>query len=312
MSLGKKDFLSIGDFSADELMEVIDLAIEQKKAWHEGRLERTHTGRVLACVFHKPSLRTRVSFEVAMQSLGGTSLYLTDRELGIGSREDPADVGRVFSRYVDALMIRTFDHGLVEALAEHATIPVINGLTDLLHPCQVMADLMTIKERRGSLDDLTVVFVGDGNNMSRSWVHASARLGFRVVLAVPEGYGIDGGFVAQAYGERGTLFSQVHDPIEAVAGADVVYTDVWTSMGQEEEAARRREAFARFQVNEKLMAHAPASAMVLHCLPAHRGEEITHGVIESEQSVVFDEAENRLHAQRAILSLLVPAAGPRG
>jgi len=309
--MSRKDFLSIRDFGAEELRAVINLAIMQKEQWHKGTLERTHVGRVLACVFHKPSLRTRVSFEVAMQSLGGTSLYLTDRELGIGSREDPADVGRVLSRYVDAIMIRTFDHELVETLARNATIPVINGLTDLLHPCQVMADLMTIQEYRGNFEDLTVVFVGDGNNMSRTWINASARLGFRLVLAVPEGYGIDKQFVVDAYTGHESLFRQVHDPVEAVHDADVVYTDVWASMGQEDEAARRRRAFAEFQVNSDLMSHAPAHALILHCLPAHRGEEITHDVIESKQSVVFDEAENRLHAQRALLSLLVAPAGPR-
>ncbi len=308
MKLSRKDFLSIADFTRDELLGIVDLALEQKAAARAGRLPRTHTGRVLACVFHKPSLRTRVSFEVAMHSLGGSSLYLTDRELGIGSREDPRDVARVFSRYVDALMVRTFDHGLIEQLARYATIPVINGLTDRLHPCQVMADLLTIREHRGSLDDLHVVFVGDGNNMSRSWVNASARLGLRLTLAVPEGYGIDPEFVREAWGGEPDGYREVHDPAEAVRDADVIYTDVWASMGQEAEADERRRAFARFQVNEALVARAPEHAIVLHCLPAHRGEEITEGVIEGPRSVVFDQAENRLHAQRAILSLLVPPA----
>jgi ornithine carbamoyltransferase len=309
MALSKKDFISIADFSKAELEEIIDLALSQKRQQRAGELARTHTGRVLACIFHKPSLRTRVSFEVAMHSLGGTSLYLTDKELGIGSREAPEDVARVLSRYVSAIMIRTFDNKIVEDLAHHSSIPVINGLTDLLHPCQIMADLMTIREHRGGLEDLTVVFVGDGNNVARSWINASARLGFRFVLACPDGYGVDDAFVAGAYGGRNNLYAEINDARKAVCEASVVYTDVWASMGQEGEAAARRQAFEPFQVNEALMAAAPSNALVLHCLPAHRGEEITHGVIESERSVVFDEAENRLHAQRAILSLLIPPGG---
>jgi len=310
LALSKKDFISIADFEKNELEEIIDLAIRQKKQQRAGTLERTHVGRVLACIFHKPSLRTRVSFEVAMHNLGGTSLYLTDKELGIGSREAPEDVARVLSRYVSGIMIRTFDNKIAEDLARHASIPVINGLTDLLHPCQIMADLMTIQEHRGSLDDMTVVFVGDGNNVARSWVNASARFGFHFVLACPKGYGIDDEFIAGAYRNSAVgLYREANDPAEAVREADVVYTDVWASMGQEGEAAARKKAFEGFQVNESLMGKAPSSAVVLHCLPAHRGEEITHGVLESERSLVFDEAENRLHAQRAILSLLIPAGG---
>jgi len=311
VALSKKDFVSIADFTRAELEEIIDVAVRQKKEHRAGTLPRTHVGRVLACIFHKPSLRTRVSFEVAMHNLGGTSLYLTDKELGIGSREAPEDVARVLSRYVSGIMIRTFDNAIVEDLARYASIPVINGLTDLLHPCQIMADLMTIQEHRGNLDELSVVFVGDGNNVARSWVNASARLGFRFVLACPAGYGIDADFVRGAYGDEGPSgrYAEINDPAEAVAGADVVYTDVWASMGQEDQAAQRRRAFEGFQVNEDLMGKAPANAVVLHCLPAHRGEEITHGVLESERSLVFDEAENRLHAQRAILSLLIPPGG---
>ncbi|MDH3196868.1 MAG: ornithine carbamoyltransferase [Candidatus Krumholzibacteria bacterium] len=311
MRLSQKDFVSITDFTAPELEGIIDLAIAQKAAHAAGKLARTHVGRVLACIFHKPSLRTRVSFEVAMHNLGGTSLYLTDKELGVGTREAVEDVARVLSRYVDGVMIRTFDNALVEALARHATVPVINGLTDLLHPCQIMADLMTVKEHRGNLKDLTVVFIGDGNNVARSWVNASARLGFDFVLACPAGYGIVEDFVRGAYGDAPVRTRQVHDAAEAVREADVVYTDVWTSMGQEAGAEERRRAFAGFQINAELMARAPRRAVILHCLPAHRGEEITHEMIESEQSLVFDEAENRLHTQRALLSLLVAPAGGR-
>jgi ornithine carbamoyltransferase len=309
MPLSKKDFVSIAEFDRAELEEIIELAIRQKKEHREGMLERTHVGRVLACIFHKPSLRTRVSFEVAMHNLGGTSLYLTDKELGIGSREAPEDVARVMSRYVSGIMIRTFDNRVVEELARHASVPVINGLTDLLHPCQVMADLMTIQEHRGSLEDLKVVFVGDGNNVARSWVNASAKLDLELILACPKGFGISDEFLADAYRGGSGRFSEVNDPAEAVAKADVVYTDVWASMGQEDEAAARRKAFEPFQVNEELMSKAPRNALVMHCLPAHRGEEITHGVLESERSIVFDEAENRLHVQRAIISLLIPGGG---
>ncbi len=309
MAISKKDFISIADYTADELREILRVAREQKAQMKAGKLERTHVGRSLACIFHKPSLRTRVSFELAMHNLGGTSLYLTDKELGIGSREAPEDVARVLSRYVSGIMIRTFDNGIVETLARHATVPVINGLTDLLHPCQVMADLMTIEERRGNLDDLTVVFIGDGNNVARSWINASARLSFNFVLACPEGYEVEESFVENAYKNTGGTYKVLHDPQEAVKHADVVYTDVWTSMGQEAEAAKRLADFSGFQINAGLMAKAPSGAIILHCLPAHRGEEITHEAIESGQSAVFDQAENRLHVQRAILSLLIPPGG---
>ncbi len=311
MALSNKDFLAISDYHRGELQTILDTAIAQKKQHHAGTLDRTHVGKVLACIFHKPSLRTRVSFEVAMHNLGGTSLYLTDKELGIGSREAPEDVARVLSRYVDGIMIRTFDQEMIVALARHSSIPVINGLTDLLHPCQVMADLQTILEHRGNLDDLTVTFIGDGNNMSRSWVNASARFGFRFVLACPQGYGIEPEFIKDAYGGDASLYKEVSDPAEAVSESDVIYTDVWTSMGQEAEKEKRLKAFDGFQVNEGLMSKAPSSAIILHCLPAHRGEEITHEAMESEQSKVFDQAENRLHAQRAILSHLIPAGGKR-
>jgi ornithine carbamoyltransferase len=306
MTVFTRHFLSIADHSPQFLREVLDLAIKQKKQQQAGTLERSHVGRVLACIFHKPSLRTRVSFEVAMHSLGGTSLYLTDKELGIGSREAPEDVGRVLSRYLDGVMIRTFDQEMVEFLAVNSTIPVINGLTDLLHPCQVMADLQTVIEHRGSLDGLRVVFVGDGNNMVRSWINASAKFGFDFTLARPEGYGVDPEFVKAAYAGGEVRYRETSDPAEAVTRADVVYTDVWTSMGQEAEKQKRRRDFQGFQVNAELMSKAPSNAIILHCLPAHRDEEITHEAIESEQSKVFDQAENRLHAQRAILSLLIP------
>jgi ornithine carbamoyltransferase len=310
MGLTKKDFISIADHERAALEEIIDLGTKQKAQLRSGRLIPTHTGKTLACIFHKPSLRTRVSFEVAMHQLGGDSLYLTDAEIGIGSREAPQDVARVLSRYVSAVMIRTFDQGIVETMAKHATVPVINGLTDLLHPCQIMADLMTIQEHRGKLDDLTVTFIGDGNNVVRSWINAAVKFNFRFVLACPKGYGIEPSFVKKALGAA-DLYSEINDPVEAVKKADVLYTDVWASMGQEDEAGKRKSDFAGFQLNDELLRRSPGHSVVLHCLPAHRGEEITDGVLESERSLVFEEAENRLHVQRALLSLLIEPSGGR-
>lgn len=306
MPLSQKHFLSIADYTKQELEELITLAIHQKALVASNKLERTHTGKTLVCVFHKPSLRTRVSFEIAMHQLGGNSMYITEREIGIDSREAPQDVARVLSRYASAVMIRTFDHEIVETLAEFSDIPVINGLTDLLHPCQVLADLMTIQEHRGNFKNLKVVFVGDGNNVARSWINACSKFSFEFVLACPEGYGVAKEFSDRVMGNGTDLYREMHDPAEAVKDADVIYTDVWASMGQEGEAAKRKKDFAGFQLNSALMSKAPANAVVLHCLPAHRGEEITDEVIESKQSLVFDQAENRLHAQRALLFSLIP------
>ena len=311
MTLSKKDFVSIADHSREELEGIIALAIEQKGQLKSGGLPPTLAGRTLACIFHKPSLRTRVSFEVAMHQLGGDSLYLTDKEIGVGSREAPQDVARVLSRYTSAVMIRTFDQAIVDTMAKYATVPVINGLTDLLHPCQVLADLMTIREHRGNLDDLTVAFIGDGNNVARSWIHAGAKFNIRVVLACPEGYGVEPEFIEKAMGGK-DLYREINDAREAVRNADVLYTDVWASMGQEDEAAKRKREFAAFQLNDELVAQSPDHSIVLHCLPAHRDEEITDSVIESERSLVFEEAENRLHTQRALLSLLIQPIGGRG
>ncbi len=311
MTLSKKDFVSIADYTREELEEIIGLAIEQKAQLRAGGLAATLSGRTLACIFHKPSLRTRVSFEVAMHQLGGDSLYLTDKEIGIGSREAPQDVARVLSRYVSAIMIRTFDQRIVDTMAKFATVPVVNGLTDLLHPCQIMADLMTIQEHRGNLDDLTVAFIGDGNNVARSWINAASKLDIRVILACPKGYGVEQEFVEKALGGK-DLYREINEPREAVQNTDVLYTDVWASMGQEDEAIGRKREFAAFQLTDELLAHAPDHSIVLHCLPAHRDEEITDSVIESKRSLVFDQAENRLHVQRALLSLLIEPIGGRG
>jgi ornithine carbamoyltransferase len=305
MPFSQKHFLSIADYTRPELEELITLAIHQKALLASNKLQPTHTGKTLVCIFHKPSLRTRVSFEIAMHQLGGNSMYITEREIGIDSREAPQDVSRVLSRYASAVMIRTFDHEIVETLAEFSDVPVINGLTDLLHPCQLLADLMTIQEHRGNFKNLKVVFVGDGNNVARSWINACSKFSFEFVVACPKGYGVAREFSDRVLGNGTELYREINDPVEAVKGADVVYTDVWASMGQEAEAEKRKKEFEGFQVNAALMAKASSNAIVLHCLPAHRGEEITDEVIESKQSLVFDQAENRLHTQRALLFSLI-------
>ena len=303
MLSGRKDFLSILDYSTEELQGFIDLCLEQKPLARKFELEPTHPGRVLACIFHKPSLRTRISFEVAIRQLGGTSLYLTDKEIGIGSREAPKDVGAVLSRYVDAIMIRTFDQQMVAELAANASVPVINGLTDLLHPCQVMADVCTIVERFGTIEGKKVVFIGDGNNVARSWLNAAARFPFSLVLSSPDGFQIEDSYLDTV---GSSDYSWIEDPREAVEGADVVYTDVWASMGQEEEIEKRKKAFRPYQVNDGLMKLAKKDSLFLHCLPAHRGDEVTDSVIDGPHSAVYEEAENRMHIQRAILCLLMP------
>jgi len=306
MKLGKKDFLSIADFSRDELITILELCARQKPQARKFQLKPTHPGRVLACIFHKPSLRTRVSFEVAMRQLGGTSLYLTDKEIGMGSREAPKDVGEVLSRYIDAIMIRTFDQGMVEELAANASVPVVNGLTDLLHPCQIMGDIFTVLEKFGSIDGKRVVFVGDGNNVARSWLNAATKFPFTFVLCSPLGYEIPESFVSKVKERGNPEYQWTSDPAEALEGAHVVYSDVWASMGQEDERAERLKVFKKYQLNEELMTCADKNHLFMHCLPAHRGEEVTDEVIDGPHSVVYDQAENRLHIQRAILALLMP------
>jgi len=306
MKLSKKDFLSIRDFSREELDTILKLCAEQKPLARAFRLRHSHPGRVLACIFHKPSLRTRLSFEVAIRQLGGTSLFITDAEVKIGSREAPRDVAKVLSRYVDGIMIRTFDQRLVEELARYADVPVINGLTDLLHPCQVLGDVFTVVEKFGTIDGKKVVFIGDGNNVARSWLNAATRFKFKFILAAPVGFQIEESFVAEARKAGNPDYEWIPDPRAAVRGADVVYTDVWTSMGQEAEKERRLKAFTGYQVNDELMKLANPNAIFMHCLPAHRGDEVTDSVIDGPHSVVYDEAENRLHIQRAIIALLMP------
>jgi ornithine carbamoyltransferase len=305
-----KDFVSLADWSAAELSAMLARAAELKQLNRRGERPQTLEGRSLAMFFEKPSLRTHVTFEAGMTQLGGHAIWLRPEQVGIGTRESAADVASNLSRWVDALVARTYSHHLVEELASVATIPVINGLTDLLHPCQVMADLQTIAERR-PLAQSAIAYVGDGNNMATSLAHAAAMLGAHMHIASPEAYQLPHAVVQQAttrarHGARLRLFA---DAADAVRGADVVYTDTWTSMGQEAEADVRRVVFAPYQVNEELMAHAKPGALFMHCLPAHRGEEVTTEVFESEASVVFDQAENRLHGQKALLlMLLAPTA----
>jgi ornithine carbamoyltransferase len=297
MKKAKRDFVAIPDFDRDGLMHLLEQA-RRLKTGREGGAPLA--GKSLAMIFRKSSTRTRVSFEVGMTQLGGHALFLSDRDSQMGRGESVHDTAKVLSGYVDGIMIRTFAHGEVEDLARHASIPVINGLTDLLHPCQVMADLQTVQEELGpELEGRTIAWIGDGNNMANSWINAAYRLGFRLRLACPEGYDPDVTILERASAVADVAVTR--DPAEACEGAHVVTTDVWASMGQEEEAGARAAAFAGFTVDAALMGRAAPEAIFLHCLPAHRGEEVSADVIDGPRSRVFQEAENRLHAQKAIL-----------
>lgn len=300
--INPKHFLALSDLDEGELLHVLDLAGELKSGERAGA---PLAGRTLAMIFKKSSTRTRVSFEVGMYQLGGSAIFLSDKTSQMGRGESIHDTAKVLSRYVDGIMIRTFEHEEVVELARHATVPVINGLTDLLHPCQLLADLQTMQEVfRRDLSGLTVAWIGDGNNMANSWVNAAVLLGFELRLACPEGYDPDPEILARAGG--GVTLTR--DPSEAATGVHVVTTDVWASMGQEDEAADRERAFKGFQIDQDIMGRADPSAIFLHCLPAHRGEEVTAEVIDGRASRVFDEAENRLHAQKALLVYLMGGA----
>lgn len=300
-----KHFLSIAELTKDEIFEIFDLTKELKEKTKRGEPHHLLKGKTLAMVFAKPSARTRISFEVGMFQLGGHALYLGPNDIGVGTREAVKDVARVLSRYNDGIMARLFGHQDIVELAQYATVPVINGLTDLLHPCQIMADAFTILEHRKTLDNLKVAFIGDGNNVANSWINFASRVPMKLALAVPEGYDPNPQILANA---RKTGISEItihRDPHEAVKNADVVYTDVWASMGQEAEAEQRKKIFRPFQVNEQLMKSARPDTYFMHCLPAHRNEEVTDSVIESPNSIVFDEAENRMHVQKAIMVKLM-------
>jgi ornithine carbamoyltransferase len=308
-----RDFLAAADVSAAELEALLDEAAALK---HEWAARRSHArqplaGRTVALLFQKPSLRTRVSFELAAQQLGGSSLYLADTDVGVGRRESAGDVARTLERWVDALVARTFRHELVEDLAEAMAVPVVNALTHREHPCQALADLLTLRERFGRLRGLVVAFVGEGNNVFASLAIAGAALGVEVRLAHPSGYGPDLGSLALARGtalRHGGRVTLTHDPRTAVEGAHAVYADTWVSMGDEAEGLERRRTFANYRVDADLMARAGPDALFLHCLPAHRGEEVTDEVIDGPRSAVFDQAENRLHVQKALLAGLLGAA----
>jgi len=301
-----QDFISIHDLTLYEFHEILDLAREIKK--NPNRFRQRLKNKILAMVFQKPSLRTRVSFEVGMLELGGEAIYLAPADIQAGTRETFYDIGKNLERWVDGIMIRTFAHENVIELAEAASIPVINGLSDLLHPCQAMADVFTLREKKGDLASLKLAYVGDGNNVCHSLLFAGAKAGMTVAVATPPGYEPKEEIVrlAQEDGQQtGFKLILTHDPEEAVLGADAVYTDVWASMGQESEREIRKKIFAPYQVNQKLMSRAAEGAVFMHCLPAHRGEEVTDEVIDSAQSIVYDQAENRLHVQKAIMLLLM-------
>jgi ornithine carbamoyltransferase len=300
------DFLTIRDFTPAEIRAFLDLAVRVKA--NPASYTDALRGQSLALIFEKPSLRTRVSFDVGIQQLGGFSVYLSPTEINLGRRESVHDVAKNLERLVQGIMIRTFAHEIVEQLAEHATIPVINGLTDASHPCQAMADVMTVLELKGRVEGMRIAYVGDGNNVANSLMYAGAQLGAHVAVATPKGFeprqdAID--WTRRRAAETGGTLCVTHVPAEAVQGADVVYTDVWASMGQEAEAMARRKIFQPYQVDGALFARAKPDALFLHCLPAHRGEEVTDDVIDSPRSAVFQQAENRLHAQKAILLTLM-------
>lgn len=300
----KRDLLTLADLTPDEIDQMLTLASDLKQRHKRGEASPLLAGKSLVLLFSKPSLRTRASFEVGITQLGGASTYIEDRDIVLGIREPLKDLGRVLSRYYDGMVIRTFAHESVVELAQASTIPVINGLTDMFHPCQILAALQTLREHFGSLKGRHIAYVGDGNNVAHSWLLGAAQMGLTLTLACPRAYQPAASVVQQARRiaeSTGALIEIIEDPNQGVKGVDAVYTDVWTSMGQEREAAERSAIFQPYQVNTALLAEAPEHAVVMHCLPAHRGEEITDEVLESGRSLVFEEAENRLHAQKALL-----------
>lgn len=306
-----KHFLDVSEVSPAEIQDVLDLAVRLKKEYFASGNQSLFKGKVLGMVFQKPSLRTRVSFDMAMRHMGGDALYISPNEIGLGKRESVEDVSRVLSGYVQAIMARVFQHGHITALAKFASIPVINGLSDFSHPCQAMADALTIIEKFGSMRDVQVTYVGDGNNVAVSLMHIVVMLGGNFTIANPEGYDIPD--IAKETGRKlaevsGANISYLRDPHEAVKGSQVIYTDTWTSMGQEEEAAKREKVFPPYQVNTKLVSEADEDVIVMHCLPAHRNYELTDEVADGPHSVIFPQAHNRLHAQKAILARLFEVA----
>ncbi|HJV44669.1 MAG TPA: ornithine carbamoyltransferase [Bacillota bacterium] len=308
MNLKRRDFLCLADFTAEELSYLLDLAAELKAMQKEGVPYRPLEGKTLGMIFEKSSTRTRVSFEVGIYQLGGQGMFFSNRDLQIGRGEPISDTAQVISRYLDGIMIRTFEHEKVEELAKYASIPVINGLTDKFHPCQIMADFQTIREQKGSLKGLKLAYIGDGNNMSHSLMLGCAKLGMDISIASPKGYmpAEDVVALAKTFAEQTGVKVVITDsPVEAATNADVIYTDVWASMGQEDEQAERVKVFAPYQVNTALTNYANNDYIFMHCLPAHRGEEVSADVIDGPHSVIFDEAENRLHAQKAVMAAIM-------
>jgi ornithine carbamoyltransferase len=301
-----KDFLSISDCSLDFLKDLLRTSAKLKRLYSFGGSDLCLAGKTLAMLFEKPSLRTRISFHVAMTNLGGHPIYVKPEDIGgIGKREPVRDIARVLSRYVDGIMARTFGHDTVVDLAKYATVPVINALTDWSHPCQAMADVLTIEENFGELKGVKIAFIGDGNNVARSLAFACGKFGMKIVVASPKGYELDKDSIEKANALSAGCVSQMYEPREAVKDANVIYTDTWVSMGQESEKQKRMDDFKGFQVNAELLKNAPAGVKIMHCLPAYRGLEITDEVLESQNSIVFDQAENRLHFQRALLKKLL-------
>ncbi len=303
-----RHFIDLMDWSTEDLRQLLDLAVHLKMEWRSGGNQPVLKNKALAMVFQKPSLRTRVSFEVGMQQLGGSALMIGPQEIGLGKRESVADVARVLSGYVQGIMARVFDHEHVVELAKWGSVPVINGLSDAQHPCQALADVLTIYERFGRIDGVRVVYIGDGNNVALSLAQAAANFGAHFAVATPPGFGLaeeDMAVVGEIAERTGGTIEAYEDPYTAVKNADVVYTDTWVSMGQEAETEQRLAALRPYQVNDDLLRRADKHAIVMHCLPAHRGDEITDSVADGDQSVIFQQAENRLHAQKAVLVTLM-------
>ena len=299
-----KHFLHISDYSKEELWEILDLAKIVKSKFRKREDNKVFNNKSLAMIFAKPSARTRVSFETGFEWMGGHALFLGPNDIGIGKREAIKDISRVLSRYNDIIMARLFEHEHIIELAEHSSVPIVNGLTDYNHPCQIMADIFTVWENLNDIDGAKIVYMGDGNNIVHSWLHLSMRFPLDFVCCCPEDYEPDVELVNQAKESGVSKITITNDPVSAVSGADVIYTDVWASMGQKEEAEEREKAFKNFQVNEKLMSLTGKDTLFMHCLPAERDREVTDGVMESDNSIVFDQAENRMHVQNAIMIML--------
>ena len=301
----KKDILTLLNLTKEDFDLLFERATELKKRFKNGIVDRTLVGKTLGLIFDKPSTRTRISFEVAMAQLGGTPIFISAKDTQIARNEPVRDTARVLSRYLDGLAIRTFSQEILDEFAEFTTIPVINALTDLFHPCQVLSDIMTVIEYKGGYEGIKIAWVGDGNNVAHSWINAAAVLGLNLVLACPDGYSPDRGIMERALDHSIGKIVLTTDPVEAVSNADVVYTDVWASMGQEGELKDRKQVFEPFQVNKKLLKNADKNTIVMHCLPAHRGEEIHEDVLEGSNSVVWDQSENKMHMHKAILDVLL-------